>query len=310
LTLSPLLMEKYINAATEVIEARVPVVSAVPQQRWFTGKQYEILQKSKPRPVGASSQTPADTEESEEDEDEESPTETVHIDKENLKFSYRCGGTVKLNFTIDQAGKYDFLVMLATGEDYVDGVFDANRCQVKIDCDGKTIADEEFARLGWVKRRYHVIKNWEKGDHWMTVDVTPLTDEKNLRRLRLEIGEARLTGPLNDPGSFVFPERHGDFFPEAIPEDDKARKQYAHKLLSGFAKRAFVYGSGNADGNRHTHTNLPILLAGKGGGSVVSGRQGDHKGKPLTNLFLSMADRMGVDGLDSFGDSTGRLKDV
>ena len=256
LTLSPLLMEKYINAATEVIEARVPVVSAVPQQRWFTGKQYEILQKSKPRPVGASSQTPADTEESEEDEvededdqedeveddedeDEESPTEMVHIDKGNLKFSYRCGGTVKLNFTIDQAGKYDFLVMLATGEDYVDGVFDANRCQVKIDCDGKTIADEEFARLGWVKRRYHVIKNWEKGDHWMTVDVTPLTDEKNLRRLRLEIGEARLTGPLNDPGSFVFPERHGDFFPEAIPEDDKARKQYAHKLLSGFAKRAF-----------------------------------------------------------------------
>lgn len=71
-----------------------------------------------------------------------------------------------------------------------------------------------------------------------------------------------------------------------------------------------VYGSGNADGNRHTHTNLPILLAGKGGGSVTSGRRVDHKGKPLTNLFLSMADRMGVDGLNSFGDSTGRLKDV
>jgi hypothetical protein len=71
-----------------------------------------------------------------------------------------------------------------------------------------------------------------------------------------------------------------------------------------------VYGSGNADGNRHTHTNLPILLAGKGGGSVASGRRVDHQGKPLTNLFLSMADRMGVDGLSSFGDSTGRLKDV
>lgn len=71
-----------------------------------------------------------------------------------------------------------------------------------------------------------------------------------------------------------------------------------------------VYGSGNADGNRHTHTNLPILLAGKGGGSVTSGRRVDHQGKPLTNLFLSMADRMGVDGLNNFGDSTGRLEDV
>ena len=28
-----------------------------------------------------------------------------------------------------------------------------------------------------------------------------------------------------------------------------------------------VYGSGNADGNRHTHTNLPVILAGKGGGA-------------------------------------------
>src|SRR5262249_29932337 len=25
-----------------------------------------------------------------------------------------------------------------------------------------------------------------------------------------------------------------------------------------------VYGSGNADGNRHTHTNLPVILAGAG----------------------------------------------
>jgi hypothetical protein len=33
-----------------------------------------------------------------------------------------------------------------------------------------------------------------------------------------------------------------------------------------------VYGSGNADGNRHTHTNLPILLAGAGGGGFKPGR--------------------------------------
>ena len=31
-----------------------------------------------------------------------------------------------------------------------------------------------------------------------------------------------------------------------------------------------VYGSGNADGNRHTHTNLPILLAGSAGGALQS----------------------------------------
>ena len=32
-----------------------------------------------------------------------------------------------------------------------------------------------------------------------------------------------------------------------------------------------VYGSGNADGNRHTHVNLPVILAGGGGGTLTPG---------------------------------------
>lgn len=68
-----------------------------------------------------------------------------------------------------------------------------------------------------------------------------------------------------------------------------------------------VYGSGNADGNRHTHTNLPILLAGAGGGSLQTARYLKPQATPLSNLFLSMADRMGVTGLERHGDSTGRL---
>lgn len=68
-----------------------------------------------------------------------------------------------------------------------------------------------------------------------------------------------------------------------------------------------VYGSGNADGNRHTHTNLPILLAGAGGGSLQTARYLKPQSAPLSNLFLSMADRMGATGIERHGDSTGRL---
>ena len=68
-----------------------------------------------------------------------------------------------------------------------------------------------------------------------------------------------------------------------------------------------VYGSGNADANRHTHANLPILLAGGGGGTLTPGRFVKHGQTPTSNLFLSMADRMGVKNLERFGDSTGRL---
>jgi hypothetical protein len=71
-----------------------------------------------------------------------------------------------------------------------------------------------------------------------------------------------------------------------------------------------VYGGGNADGNRHTHVNLPVVLAGGGGGTITPGRFVKHGGKPASNLFLSLADRMGVKNLERFGDSTGRLANI
>ena len=71
-----------------------------------------------------------------------------------------------------------------------------------------------------------------------------------------------------------------------------------------------VYGSGNADANRHTHTNLPILLAGNGGGALKTGRYVKHNGKPVTNLYLGMANTLGVSRLERFGDSTGKLTDI
>jgi hypothetical protein len=71
-----------------------------------------------------------------------------------------------------------------------------------------------------------------------------------------------------------------------------------------------IYGSGNADGNRHTHSNLPLVLAGHGGGALTTGRYVRYGGKPMCNFFLTLAERMGVQKLDRFGDSTGRLADV
>ena len=68
-----------------------------------------------------------------------------------------------------------------------------------------------------------------------------------------------------------------------------------------------LYGSGLSDGNRHNNENLPLVLAGRGGGTVHPGRHiryGDET--PLCNLFLSLLDRIGAP-TDFIGDSTGRL---
>lgn len=71
-----------------------------------------------------------------------------------------------------------------------------------------------------------------------------------------------------------------------------------------------AYGSGNSDGNRHNHDDLPILLAGGGGQSIRTGRHVSYPANtPLNNLWLSMLDRMSS-SVESLGDSTGRLTDL
>lgn len=70
------------------------------------------------------------------------------------------------------------------------------------------------------------------------------------------------------------------------------------------------YGSGISDGNRHNNEDLPILLAGRGGGTIDPGRHIRYQHEiPLCNLFMSMLDRVGAP-VDFIGDSTGRLSDL
>ena len=68
-----------------------------------------------------------------------------------------------------------------------------------------------------------------------------------------------------------------------------------------------VYGCGNSDGNRHTHSNLPIILAGGGGGTLQTGRYLKLDGVPMSNMLLGLAGRMGAKSVTQFGDSTGIL---
>jgi hypothetical protein len=69
-----------------------------------------------------------------------------------------------------------------------------------------------------------------------------------------------------------------------------------------------LYGAGIADSNRHTHEDLPVLVVGKGNGSLKTGRHIDYgKDTPVTNLLLAMLDRVGVRP-ERLGDSTDLLE--
>ncbi len=68
-----------------------------------------------------------------------------------------------------------------------------------------------------------------------------------------------------------------------------------------------LYGAGICDGDRHNHDDLPLLLAGKAGGKISSGKHLKfNNGTPMSNLFLSMSDKLGIPQ-ENIGDSTGKL---
>jgi hypothetical protein len=83
----------------------------------------------------------------------------------------------------------------------------------------------------------------------------------------------------------------------AIPEGDG-------KMLDN---TLFLYGTGISDSNTHFHDDLPIALIGGKAAGLVGGRYVRHpKGTPLTNLHVTILEKLGVP-VEKLGDSTGRL---
>ena len=72
-----------------------------------------------------------------------------------------------------------------------------------------------------------------------------------------------------------------------------------------------LYCSSMMTGN-HNNDQLPVVMVGRGGGQIKTGRVLDYSGKPnrkMCSLYLSLMEKAGVQ-LDSFGDSTERLAEI
>jgi hypothetical protein len=100
---------------------------------------------------------------------------------------------------------------------------------------------------------------------------------------------------------------------------------YHTKLFAGFLQKLrdtpegdsnmlhnsmICYGSGLSDGDTHLHDELPTILAGRGGNFFTPGRHVIYQREtPVTNLFATMGQRMGVRS-EHIGDSTGQLAEL
>lgn len=97
---------------------------------------------------------------------------------------------------------------------------------------------------------------------------------------------------------------HMEQFAYLVEKLSKVKEANGTTLLDNIM---LVYGSGIGDGDRHNHDELPILLVGKGGGTITGGRHiKAARETPLMNLYLALFERMGTPAT-RFGDSTGVL---
>ena len=69
-----------------------------------------------------------------------------------------------------------------------------------------------------------------------------------------------------------------------------------------------IYGSPMGNSNVHNHKRCPLFLAGRAGGHLKGGlhlKAAD--GTPMANVFLTLMHKLGLDEIETFGDSTGEF---
>jgi hypothetical protein len=217
LTLSPTLLEKYLNAAQEIISQVVPVTSTVIAEKVISGQ--DLAQDGQAY-------------------------------KGALSFSYYEPGSVADTFHIDHAGRYQLVLNLSANERFVDDQFDYNRCRFIFSVDGHELLRNDYNREAAKVFRYVFDQQWTEGDHQILFQVQPLPPaHEQLRALNLRINSVTLRGPY-DEKYYVTPANYQRFFPKDVPPSAAARRAYARELLAGFAGKAFRRPPDDQDLNR------------------------------------------------------------
>jgi len=206
LSISPMLMEKYIDAAQSIANEVVPLIGKQTPIRNFQVEEFGV------------------------------PDELIKDD--NLSIPYYKPKTVELEFEVDVAQTYSLDFVLVQAEEYVENAIDLNRCRVKFFLDDELLVDQEYERNPWKRNPFEFEREFTKGKHSIRIEVEPLTEEKWDRMLQIRFEDLMLRGPLGEEFE-VAPPKHAAFFTKAIPDSEEARLEYAKELIRPFLAKAF-----------------------------------------------------------------------
>jgi mono/diheme cytochrome c family protein len=207
LTISPLHLEKYVAAAQEIVSQALPSQPRVVAEHRIPGGKFV-----------SEGQEPGDG---------------------HRSLSYYEPATVRASHHIDKPGRYEVVVTYRAEENYVDLVFDQNKCRFRYTIDGEQTHEDTYVRQGGKQYEQRHKLKWEPGDHTIEFNLEPLTpDAERLRALRMDIVAVKVRGPLAEE-HWVEPANYRKWFPRETPADPAERRAYAAELLGGFTERAF-----------------------------------------------------------------------
>ena len=239
LTISPMLLEKYLDAALEIISSAVPAKSKALAENIVQGADFVAVVGQ--LPVVAAPVAPSPTAEGQ----AASPAPEFKrpapvLAGKMLDLSFYTPSTATAKFHAAHAGVYKLNLDVRSVEHYVDEKFDLNRCHVTFKVDGETVLEQEFVRdedERFFKFSYE--RNWQPGDHELRFEVKPIApDQEQNRLLRVRVASVTVQGPLDDK-YWAKPANYDRFFPREVPRSVKARRAYARELLEKLASRAF-----------------------------------------------------------------------
>jgi hypothetical protein len=206
LTISPMLLEKYMQAAETIVSAAVPRVGRVVMEKSIAGNAWrhpEAKQKEK-----------------------EKGDRFSFYDETKLsrKFQAEHAGTYRLVLEFEVLGQFDF---------------DPGRCRVVLKVDDREAWQQEFGWQAGKKFRYETEQKWEAGEPRLALEIQPLTPESEKKNsLDLRLIAVRIQGPLEEK-YWGRPKNFDLFFTGDVPEGAAERRQYAREIMKRFAARAF-----------------------------------------------------------------------
>ncbi|AOS43037.1 hypothetical protein Verru16b_00075 [Lacunisphaera limnophila] len=239
LTLSPMLLEKYLDAAQAVVAGTVPLQPRVVAERALEGRQFVTVRMETPATLLGDTARTSDAATAAPVPAPAFLRPAPAIEGRALDLSYYTPATVGTTHRVEIPGAYEVELNLNAVERYVDDQFDYNRCRVIFQVDGETVLDQEFVREGFKTYKLTFAREWAAGDHQLSLEIRPLGPDRDQKRsLRIRLNDVTVRGPFARD-HWVQPANYARYFPRAVPADAAERAVYLRELLADFTLHAF-----------------------------------------------------------------------